>query len=86
MTCPEFVDSIWGFAVSVHNFVSGWDWPQDSPCVFQIYRCAGTDESAWNRMLQHIHNSVNEALTEYGYEDLLPHHNLHVVDERPLQV
>lgn len=37
-------------------------------------------------MIQHIHNSVDDALKEYGYEDLLPHHDLHVVDERPSQV
>lgn len=34
MTCTEFVDSVWGFAVSIDNFVFGWDWPRDSPCGF----------------------------------------------------
>lgn len=37
-------------------------------------------------MIQHIHNSVDETLKLYGHEDLLPHHDLHVVDESPLQV
>lgn len=86
MTCSEFVDSVWGFAVSVHNFVFSCNWPPGSPSIFQIYRCSETDESAWNRMIKHIHNSVDEVLKEYGYEDLLPYHDFHVVNERPSQV
>lgn len=37
-------------------------------------------------MIQRIDDSVDEAHKLYGHEDLVPHHDLHVVDERPLQV
>lgn len=67
-------------------FVFVLNLPPDAHTVCQIYRCAGTDESAWNRMIQLINDTVEETLKLYGQEDLLSHHDLHVVDERPLQV
>lgn len=54
--------------------------------VFQVYRCAWTDEDAWSRMMQHIQATVEETLKLYGQDELLSHHDLHVADERPLQV
>lgn len=37
-------------------------------------------------MVQHIHDTVDDTLKLYGHEDLIHHHDLHVVNERPLQV
>lgn len=37
-------------------------------------------------MIKHIHDTVDDTLMLYGHEDLISHHDLHVVDERPLQV
>lgn len=53
----------------------------DLPWGFAIYRCSYKDESAWNRLLQHIEESIKVSLEYNQRMDLLPHHQLVINDD-----
>ncbi|KAG5929742.1 hypothetical protein E4U42_004669 [Claviceps africana] len=57
---------------------------RDSVWGFVIYRCSDGDQSAWEHMLHDIRSEVQECLRFYVREDLLPLHDLHVIDDPAL--
>ncbi|KAG6000756.1 hypothetical protein E4U21_005027 [Claviceps maximensis] len=57
---------------------------RDSVWGFVIYRCSRGHQSAWDRMLQDLRGQVQESLRFYIRQDLLPFHDLHVIDDPEL--
>ncbi|KAH8645460.1 hypothetical protein BX600DRAFT_165002 [Xylariales sp. PMI_506] len=51
---------------------------------FAIYRCAKGNDDAWNQILHNIRDGVAKHLKEEQREDLLPYHDLHVIDDPAL--
>lgn len=53
----------------------------DIPWGFAIYRCSYKDESAWNRLLQHIEEEIKSSLEVSEIKHLLPYHQLVINDD-----
>ncbi|KAJ5786801.1 uncharacterized protein N7503_012013 [Penicillium pulvis] len=51
------------------------------PWGFSIYRCSYKDESAWNRLLQHLRENIENDLECNQRMDLLSHHQLLIYDD-----
>ncbi|KAI8949279.1 putative muramidase [Xylaria longipes] len=48
---------------------------------FVVYRCTGRNETAWQRMIAHMNDTVAKELKGENREDLLPYHKLHIIDD-----
>ncbi|KAK8091341.1 hypothetical protein PG994_000846 [Apiospora phragmitis] len=66
-------DPIGGFALTL-------TWER----AIQIYHCVGGGNTAWDHILDWLRTSVHEDLKYYNREDLLPSHDLHMIDEPAL--
>ncbi|KAJ5603316.1 hypothetical protein N7537_006272 [Penicillium hordei] len=51
------------------------------PWGFSIYRCSYKDESAWNRLLQHLREDIERSLEFNQRMDLLSRHQLVINDD-----
>ncbi|KAI0406598.1 putative muramidase [Xylaria palmicola] len=54
---------------------------RDKVWGFVVYRCAGRNEAAWQRMIDLLNDTVAEGLKDENREDLLPYHHLRTVDD-----
>ncbi|OBT70097.1 hypothetical protein VE03_00637 [Pseudogymnoascus sp. 23342-1-I1] len=56
----------------------------DSVWGFVIYRCVEGNDAAWNSILEQLQSHIRENLEDGQCQDLLPFHDLHVIDDRSL--
>lgn len=49
---------------------------------FVIYRCSYNNEDAWQTILQRIRDEMAECLEDQGQEDLLPRHEIIIMDDK----
>ncbi|KFY78577.1 hypothetical protein V499_02321 [Pseudogymnoascus sp. VKM F-103] len=56
----------------------------DSVWGFVIYRCVKGNDAAWTSILEKLQSHVRETLEDEKCQDLLPFHDLHVIDDKSL--
>ncbi|OQD84860.1 hypothetical protein PENANT_c011G08235 [Penicillium antarcticum] len=67
---------------SIDTFLSNhYTFKRGLPWGFAIYRCSYKDDSAWNRLLQHLEERIKTDLEYNKRMDLLPHHQFVINDD-----